>query len=137
MKLKIERVDIAENYTGGRLYINDGYFADTIEDKDRCLECNPEDKVYGKSAIPRGTYQCVIDFSGKFQKELPRLLDVPGFEGIRIHSGNSSEDSLGCILVGKNQHGNWVSDSRSTFARLFAVMEDAYNRGEEITVEVV
>lgn len=136
MKIRVERKDFGPDYTGGKLYVNGEYFCDTIEDTDRYLEDGGE-KQYGKTAIPRGTYNSVIDFSGRFQRELPRVLDVPDFTGVRIHPGNDSTDTEGCILVGKNQHGNWVSDSRSTFARLFAVMEDAYDRNESLEIEIV
>lgn len=135
MKIEVIRHDFGSDYSGGKLYVNGQYFCDTIEDQDRHLEVGGEN-AYGKTAIPRGTYQCIVDFSGRFQRELPKLLDVPQFTGVRIHPGNDSTDTEGCILVGKNQHGNWVSDSRNTFSRLFELMEASYDRGEDIEVVV-
>ena len=78
----------SEKSTIGKLVVDDTFFCYTLEDKDRYLETNPDGKVYGETAIPRGKYQVVIDYSQRFKRELPRLLHVPGFEGVRIHPGN-------------------------------------------------
>ena len=72
-------------------------------------------KVYGETAIPTGTYKLVIDYSNRFKKNMAHILNVPGYEGIRIHTGNSAKDSLGCIIVGKNKVVGKVVESRNTY----------------------
>lgn len=87
MKLALVRYGFGSVATLGDLFVDGVYFCKTLEDVDRKLECDGE-KVYGKTAIPRGAYNVIIDWSPRFKRELPHVLDVPGFEGIRIHSGN-------------------------------------------------
>ena len=113
MELILERIAKRKTYTIGRLYIKrrmddeylagtaDDYFCDTLEPTWRDY-ANGAYKIKGKSAIPEGRYAVVISWSQKFGAWLPILLGVPKFEGIRIHAGNTSEDTEGCILVGKN-----------------------------------
>lgn len=138
MKLVLTRTLLNAKSTIGKLIVDDTFFCYTLEDKDRYLETHPEAKVYGETAIPRGRYQVIIDFSGRFQRELPRLLLVPGFEGIRIHPGNTDKDTHGCILVGTSiVNDDFISNSRATFDHLFAILDDAYNRGQEIWIEVI
>lgn len=116
--LFLKRIALKETYTIGKLYINDVYFCDTIEDKVR----EPGVKVYGKTAIPYGKYKIIINYSPKFKKMLPRLLDVPGFSGVLIHSGNTADDSSGCILVGNNNEVGRVNNSRATMEKLMNVL---------------
>lgn len=117
-----------DTYTIGKLYIDGVYFCDTVEDKDRGLDDSMEEstiksrKVYGETAIPLGTYKVEITYSPKFKKNLPLLYNVKGFEGIRIHSGNTAKDSLGCIIVGKNKKVGMVLDSRSTMTKLMKIL---------------
>jgi hypothetical protein len=100
------------------------------------LECDGE-KVYGQTAIPRGTYQVVVDWSNRFNKELPRLVDVPGFEGIRIHTGNKPEDTEGCVLVGTNIiNENLIGNSRTAMLLLMAKLNAAYDKGEQVWLTV-
>jgi hypothetical protein len=91
----------------------------TLEDRVR----EPGVKVQDETAIPAGRYRVVVDFSQRFQRRMPLLLDVPMFTGIRIHSGNTAEDTRGCILVGEWRAPDWVGDSRRAFARLFPLIE--------------
>jgi hypothetical protein len=109
MKLILKRIAKKELYTIGRLYIDNEYFCDTIEDTDRDLK---EDmtldeilkiKIQNKTAIPTGTYKVIVNVSPSKQRLLPRLLDVKGFDGILIHRGNTENDSSGCIIVGENK----------------------------------
>ncbi|NLZ94625.1 MAG: hypothetical protein GX921_02220, partial [Bacteroidales bacterium] len=102
MKLKLIRKYKCPNYTIGHLYINDKYFCDTLEDKVRQLD-SIEDKIKHKTAIPEGKYKVVVTMSPKFKRLLPLLLNVPFFEGIRIHRGNDENDTSGCIIVGENK----------------------------------
>ena len=80
----------------GEMLIDGKHFAYTLEDITRDV------KVYGETAIPTGTYKIIVDYSEHFKKELPHILNVPGFNGIRIHGGNTANDTLGCILIGKD-----------------------------------
>ena len=112
MELILERIAKRRTYTIGRLYIQrrvndeylagtaDDYFCDTLEPTWRDYEHGAY-KVKGRSAIPEGRYAVVISFSPKFMQWLPILLGVPKFDGIRIHAGNTAEDTEGCILVGE------------------------------------
>lgn len=127
MKMQLKRIAKRDNYTIGRLYIDGEYFCDTLEDKVRDL--TKEAKVYGKTAIPEGTYEVTLRvqsprFSQKRQYDfckgyLPRLLNVPQFEGVLIHVGNTASDTDGCILVGKNKVRGMVTESTDTFRRLY------------------
>lgn len=117
--LRLER-ECLEERTLGKLYINNEFFCSTIEDKYRDL--SKEKKVYGETCIPFGTYKVIINMSPKYGRLMPRLLDVPHFEGILIHSGNTEQDSAGCILVGERS-GQKVINSRDTFNRLFNRLE--------------
>jgi hypothetical protein len=128
MIITVRRIAMKDTYTIGKLYIDGVYFCDTIEDKDRGLDDSMEEseirkkKVYGLTAIPLGTYKVEITYSPKFKKNLPLLIGVKGFEGIRIHSGNTAKDSLGCIIVGRNKKVGMVLDSRATMTKLLKVL---------------
>ena len=142
MKLRLERKYFRDTYTIGNLYIDGKYFCDTLEDKDRDVHKNGkfddgETKVYGETCIPFGTYKIVVNMSPKFKRELPRLLDVPLFEGVLIHRGNTAKDSAGCILVGENKAAGKVLNSTPYEKRLVKMMKEAIARGEEITIEIV
>lgn len=134
MKLVLDRFEFTDRSTIGTLTC-DKFSCFTLEDCDRYLEDGGE-KVYGETAIPRGTYKVIIDYSQRFKKELPRLLDVPGFEGIRIHPGNAPEDTEGCILVGSSYKDNWVGNSRATFTWLFDIIESALECGNDVEIEI-
>ena len=141
MNIILNRIAKKAKYTIGKLYINDQYFCDTLEDTDRGLTQSMTEqqigskKVYGETAIPTGTYRIIISYSNKFKKQMPLLLNVPGFAGIRIHSGNTEKDSLGCILVGKNKAVGKVLESRDTFSKLFSILQEA-NKKETIKITI-
>lgn len=135
MKLKVERLWKKPGYTVGRLYVDGKFFCNTLEDTVRDL--NRERKVPGKTAIPYGEYKVVFNWSPKFGRNLPRLLNVPAFEGILIHPGNTADDSSGCILVGKNTEVGRLTESRYTSDKLNVLVEDAQRNGESITIEIV
>lgn len=134
MELKVERKWPKETYTVGRLYVDGKLFCNTLEDRVRDL--NTEEKIYGETAIPAGRYRVIFNWSPKFGRNLPRLLNVPHFEGILIHPGNTAADSAGCILVGKNSAVGRLSESRDTSDRLNVLIEDAQRRGEDIFITV-
>lgn len=138
MKLTLKRIALRPTYTIGKLYIDGKYFCDTCEDKVRDANKNgvfdEEKKVYGITAIPYGTYKVILSMSNRFKRVLPLLLDVPEFSGIRIHSGNSADDSLGCILVGENKQVGKVLNSRKTEKKLMKVLQAT---DEDIEIEIV
>lgn len=135
MKLRVERLWKKPAYTVGRLFVDGKFFCNTLEDTVRDL--SNEKKVYGKTAIPYGEYKVVFNWSPKFGRNLPRLLNVPAFEGILIHPGNTADDSAGCILVGRNTEVGRLTESRYTSDKLNVLIEDAQRRGESITIEIV
>lgn len=110
-------------YTSGKLYLDGQYFCDTLEDVVR------EKKVYAQTAIPYGTYSLIINYSNRFKKNMPRLLNVPNFDGILIHSGNTTADTSGCILVGTSDGNGKIvgGSSRPAFNNLFAAIENRKN----------
>ena len=127
MELKLKRIAYRDKYTIGRLFINNEYFCDTLEDVPR------EVKVMHETCIPSGKYKVIINLSARFKKLMPLLISVPGFEGIRIHTGNTSQDTSGCILVGENKIVGRLINSRATFDKLFAILN---NTKESITIEI-
>lgn len=112
----------------GRLFIDNRFECYTLEDAERPT------KIPGKTAIPRGTYTVVLDYSNRFKRIMPHILDVPGFEGIRIHPGNTAENTEGCILVGCRKGEGIIYDSRIAFNRLLAKMEMAEGLSESILI---
>ena len=128
MKLKLERIYKAPTYTIGKLYIDGKLFCDTLEDVVRADGV----KVYGETAIPSGTYKVILNVSNRFKRLMPLLLNVPMFEGIRIHEGNTDKDTHGCILVGKNTVKGKVTESKVTFAAFMEKIKDEKN----ITIEI-
>lgn len=134
MELKLNRIFLGSSATIGELLVNDKHLCDTLEDRVR-----PEgEKVYGKTAIPEGTYEVKLTHSPRFKKILPEILNVPNFSGIRIHTGNSSKDTEGCIIVGTwdGEKEDWVGNSRIAFDELMALLEEATNNKEKITITV-
>jgi hypothetical protein len=163
MELILERIAKRKTYTIGRLYIaplsspivgkTDSsaaetnhsspkgeagrglYFCDTLEPTWRDYK-NGAYKVKGRSAIPEGRYAVVISYSPKFKQWLPILLGVPKFEGVRIHAGNTAEDTEGCILVGKNKLVGQVVDSRIWLHRLKQKIVEAKDKGEAVWITI-
>jgi hypothetical protein len=141
MQLNLKRIAKKENYTIGRLYIDGTYFCDTIEDKDRGLRqdlplsVNKKRKVQDKTAIPTGRYQVTLGVKSPKMSQrkaydfcdghVPRLINVPAFEGILIHIGNTERDSAGCIIVGENKVVGKVINSTATFRRLYEHLKKA------------
>lgn len=143
MEITVKRKFKGNNYTIGSLYIDDKYFCDTLEDIDRGLTDNMTDsyistvKVADQTAIPTGSYKVTITYSNRFQKLLPLINNVKGFSGIRIHSGNTKEDTSGCILVGFNTKKGKVVNSRVTFNKLFNILQDTLNNGEQVEIKII
>lgn len=141
MRLTLDRIYKGKDYTIGKLYIDGVYFCDTLEDTVRNLP--EEEKIYSQTAIPAGTYRITLNVvSPKYSKRkgydwcggrLPRLLNVPFFDGILIHTGNTAKDSAGCILVGENKEKGKVLNSMATLKRLYKVLKEAE---EQIYIEI-
>ena len=121
MVITVKRLYKTENSTIGELLIDGVFECFTLEDKERPV------KIKGETAIPKGTYKVIINQSNRFKRLLPLLIDVPNFEGVRIHSGNSNHDTEGCILVGQTRNKNYIGQSRKAFEKLFKKMQVAKN----------
>lgn len=132
MNIIIKRIFKGPDYTIGKLYIDGKYFCDTLEDTVRPAGV----KIPGKTAIPAGKYKIKLTESLRFGRLMPRLENVPGFMGVLIHSGNTAEDTEGCILVGKNRVKGKVLDSRETFAKFLRLLFVAERGGETLEIEI-
>lgn len=130
MKIEVKRRALRPEYTIGSMYIDGQYFCDTLEDTVRAV------KIKHETAIPEGTYQVILNRSPKFGRDLPRLLEVPGFDGILIHRGNTAADTSGCILVGENRVAGKVLNSTGYETELVKRCKQAIDRGECITIGV-
>ena len=134
MKLVCRRVEYHDKYTVSRLYVDNVYECFVLEDTVRA----PGVKIPGETAIPAGTYKVIIDHSEHFNRSLPHILDVPNFEGVRIHSGNTDADTEGCLLVGNTWSGiDFIGGSRDAFDHLFPKLLDSLSINEEVTIEIV
>jgi hypothetical protein len=121
MVITVKRLYKTENSTIGEMLIDGVFECFTLEDRERPV------KIKGETAIPKGTYRVIINESNRFKRLLPLLIDVPNFEGVRIHSGNSNHDTEGCILVGQTRNKNYIGQSRKAFDKLFKKMQAAKN----------
>ena len=130
MKLTLIRTESTDKSTLGSIYINDEWFCWTCEDPVR------DHKIKGETAIPIGTYNISLTYSPRFKKIMPLLESVPGFEGIRIHPGNTPADTEGCILVGLDKKDNGILRSRLAYDALFLAMQTAESRDEPITITI-
>lgn len=142
MELVLQRASFTEEATEGVLFIKHGddrvFQCYVLEDCDRKLEKGGI-KIQDKTCIPRGTYEITMTYSNRFKKIMPLLLNVPQFTGIRIHSGNSSKNSSGCLLVGTMNaklYDNWIGDSRTAYNALYEVLQEAFIDGESIHITI-
>lgn len=139
MKLTLTRFEFGTTYTIGKLHIDGRYIGFTLEDTYREKEGVEVAawKLRGITAIPKGTYKVILDYSNHFKKVLPHILDVPGYTGVRIHTGNKPEDTEGCILVGLGWAGaGYITNSTACFAELQYRLALASDRKEEVTIEI-
>jgi hypothetical protein len=134
MHIEVQRVPGGVTCTLGKLYIDSVEYCYTLED---IVRPNGE-KVYGETAIPAGVYRVVITHSNRFGCDMPLLLEVPNFTGVRIHPGNSDADTHGCILLGTHvgADGESITESRAAYYRVFTKIRDAIDAGEEVKIEV-
>lgn len=140
MKLTLKRIALRPTYTIGKLYIDDAYFCDTLEDTVRDTNKsgrfdNGEQKIKGKTAIPYGTYEIKWTYSPRFKKYTPQLMNVPSFEGIRVHAGNTSADTEGCLILGENKQVGKVLNSRATINKFYPIIKEACSNGK-VTIEI-
>ena len=127
MKIVVVRDTFTENSTIGKMLIDGAFFCYTLEDTIR------DTKIAGETAIPYGTYKVIVNMSNRFKRLMPLLLDVKGFEGVRIHNGNTKEHTHGCILVGATKSKDFIGDSKVTFNKLMAKL----NGVKDITLEII
>ena len=148
MEILVKRIAKKSKYTIGKMYRDGQYICDTLEDADRGLNQNMSlkeinnKKVYGETAVPTGTYKVDMNtVSPKFKSrtwakpyggKLPRLVLVPGYDGVLIHPGNKAEDTLGCILVGENKAVGQVLNSQVTFKKIMSIL----TKGTNITITI-
>jgi len=138
MKIELSRSVYSSISTIGTIYVDGTFECYCLEDTTRERAGAPVSswKIPGKTAIPAGTYTVTVSRSARFQRDLPELLDVPGFLGIRIHPGNSDADTEGCILPGRTRGKDRVGESRKAYDALFAKIKTAWIRGEQVTIRV-
>lgn len=153
MKIELKRIAKKSLYTIGKIYVDGKYICDCIEDRDRGLTQNTplaqikKIKVPKETAIPSGTYTVTLNVvSPKFSLKpyykcfcggrVPRLLNVPGFDGILIHTGSSQNSSAGCIIVGENKVVGRVINSQACFEKLYKILKGANDKGEKITITI-
>lgn len=143
MKILLKRTAKRPTYTIGKIYVDGQYVCDCIEDKDRglkqsmTLEQINKLKVYGQTAIPTGEYKVTLNvISPKYSKStwykqnangarVPRILNVKGFDGVLIHTGNTAEDSHGCIIIGQNKEVGKVINSKETFKKFYQILQSS------------
>ena len=131
MLLTVKRTNFTEESTIGELFIDGKFFCYTLEDKDRGLTDSMSlaeiklRKIFGVTCIPYGKYKVVLSMSPKFGKILPEIQGVKGYSGIRIHTGNTAKNSLGCLLVGKKKAFNQIFESTAAMRELMLLLDKA------------
>ena len=142
MEIRVKRIARKDGYTIGKMYINGAYFCDTLEDTDRGLKSTMSEeeilskKRKGVTAIPIGEYDVILTFSPKFKRVLPLLLNVPGYQYIRVHHGNLPSSTDGCLLVGENKVKGQIINSRATLERLMSVLLECEKKKEKVTITI-
>jgi hypothetical protein len=132
MELLLQRDASANDCTIGNMFIDGVFECYTLEDVVRPYG----EKVYGKTAIPAGQYHVIVNMSNRFKTLMPLLLNVPGFEGVRIHPGNTSADTEGCILVGQNRTDKSIGGSRAAYAQLLPKIQAALAAGDTVFITI-
>lgn len=142
MKLILKRNQFSDTCTMGELSLNGKVLSTTLEGTNRDINKNGkfdngEYKVAGKTCIPYGCYEVIVSMSPRFGRELPRLLNVPSFDGILIHRGNTPKDTSGCILVGEYKDMGMIINSASHETLLTNMIKKAIQNGEKVTIDIV
>ena len=142
MNLQLIRKEFTSESTIDELFIDGNFFCYTLEDvvrdknNDGDLDDKGEEKVYGKTAIPKGKYEIIINYSERFKQQMPLLLNVKGFEGIRIHKGNSAVDTHGCLLLGKSKSKDFIGVSNLAYNEFMTTLKKA-TKGEKIFIQII
>ncbi len=131
MDIQLLRKELTTESTIGEMLINGTFHCFTLED---VVRTGP--KIYGNTAIPEGKYQVIINMSNRFKREMPLLIGVPGFEGVRIHSGNTSEDTEGCILVGMHKLPNKIYNCSPAYDGLMIKLKRAFFNEEKVFITI-
>lgn len=135
MEITLKRTFLGPHYTIGKLFIDGIYICDTLEDTYRDL--SKEKKVYGETCIPFGKYRVKITYSNRFKRDLPELLNVEFFTGIRIHAGLFASHTEGCILTGKNTIKGQLTESKECFTKVYEKIDKAIEEGKEVYINIV
>lgn len=130
MELRLTRTTLTGRSTIGELSVDGVFECYTLED------CVRPVKINNITAIPAGRYRVIVNYSQRFKRLLPLLLNVPGFEGVRIHSSNDAADTEGCILVGRKKVKDFVGESRLAFDKLFDRLAAAVSAGEAVYINI-
>lgn len=130
MNLVLERTDFTDKSTIGELYHDNEFLCFVLEDVVR------EEKIKNETAIPYGKYEVVVTYSPRFRRNLPLLLDVPNYSGVRIHPGNKASDTEGCFLPGTRKGTDFVFESKKAFDSLYKKIVDAKKAGEIVTISI-
>jgi hypothetical protein len=130
MNLVLERTDFTDKSTIGELYHDDEFLCFILEDVVR------EEKIKNETAIPYGKYEVVVTYSPRFRRNLPLLLDVPNYSGVRIHPGNKASDTEGCLLPGTRKGTDFVFESKKAFDSLYKRIDKALKAGEEVVITI-
>lgn len=148
MKIRLDRAWKKNGYTISHVYVNESRFGDgkkwcsALEDEDRGLTASmplneiQQRKVYGHTAIPTGRYRVIITYSPRFMKMMPLVCEVKGFSGVRLHAGNTPDDTEGCILFGVNDKVGRISNSRYWTDKLTKLIYSAISQGEDVFLEI-
>jgi len=129
MELKLIRDTFTDDSTIGKLYVDGVLFSETLEDKVRDI------KIQNITAIPYGRYEVIVNYSNRFQMQMPLLLNVPNYEGVRIHWGNYSKDTDGCILLGTTRATNFIGNSKTAFSK-FMILIKKLSKTEKIFITI-
>ena len=130
MNLKLKRTEFTNKSTIGELSVDDQFFCYTLEDVVR------EEKIKNETAIPAGKYEVIVTYSPRFKRYLPLLVDVPNFNGVRIHPGNTDRDTEGCILVGTTKGEDFIGNSRVAFNKLYPMLVYATQNNGKVYIEI-
>ena len=142
MEIDLHRKWRKNGYTISVLSINGQRICEALEDEDRGLASSmskdeiAKRKIYAETAIPTGRYQVTLTYSPRFKKKLPLVMNVPGYDGIRIHSGNKAKDTEGCILCGRNTAVGTVTNSRYWTNKVIDMIEGAIAKKEQVTINI-
>ena len=121
MLIEVKRFEFKDTHTVGKMYVDGIYECYTLEDAIR-----NGTKIIGKTAIPIGEYKLIVDASVRFKQDMPHILNVPDFTGVRIHAGNTSADTDGCILLGSTWSGkDFIGNSKIAYKKFFDKLKKA------------